>query len=456
LEFGAGAGIWTHYLGTVLRNENPITAAVFNREYVKSAELALNIDFVEVVDPLSDLPAGTFDYIVGSMMLSHSRFDEVLLVLERLLKPGGRLLFFERNLTNPLVHLQNPLSVRRAEFRTLRLPEVRQASSRAGLSDVQLGFYDSLPSALPYRMLHWLQSKAILLQHIPFLRVLCEGVYFSAQKPGRSSSTQPLPDLAYHPSLFGKVSVVIPCHNEASNIPHLIDTLQALYGTYLREIVIVNDNSTDDTADVAARAAQCNPKIKLLNRAQPAGVGRALRDGFAAASGEYILSMDCDFVEILPEFRNLFDAIAQGADGAIGSRFSHESVLLDYPWTKLVCNRAFHAIIKYLLLPKVRDITNNAKLYRADILKQLKIDSPHFAVNLETGLKPLLAGYNVVEVPISWINRTREMGTSKFFIRRVGGDYLRTLFSIWKTYRSHRPNPANAQPGKARIARHAR
>ena len=241
-----------------------------------------------------------------------------------------------------------------------------------------------------------------------------------------------MPDLAEHSSLFGKVSVVIPCYNEASNIDRVTKRLLCLYGRYIHEIILVNDNSTDETARVAKRLASRDPRIKLLNRTKPNGVGRALRDGYKAASGEYILSMDCDFDEILPEFRGLFDAVATGADGAIGSRFSQESILVNYPCTKMLCNRALHLLIKIFLLPKVRDITNNLKLYRANILKQLQIDSAHFSANLETGVKPMLAGWHVVEVPISWINRTVEMGASNFHIRTVGSDYLRTLFRIWK------------------------
>ena len=67
--------------------------------------------------------------------------------------------------------------------------------------------------------------------------------------------------------------------------------------------------------------AQAEPRVKLLDRKPPNGVGRALRDGYAAATGRYILTMDCDFVQILPELRDLFDVIADGCDGAIGSRF---------------------------------------------------------------------------------------------------------------------------------------
>ncbi len=87
-------------------------------------------------------------------------------------------------------------------------------------------------------------------------------------------------------------------------------------------------------------------------------------------SAETTQTTGCDFVQMVPEFRDLFEAVASGY-GAIGSRFSHESMLINYPFFKILCNRGFHLIVKLLLLHNVRDISNNLKLYRTEILKEL-------------------------------------------------------------------------------------
>jgi glycosyltransferase involved in cell wall biosynthesis len=243
------------------------------------------------------------------------------------------------------------------------------------------------------------------------------------------------PDLAVIKSLFGAVSVVVPCYNEAPNIPTLVNRLIAMYGNYIHEIIIVNDNSTDDTAAVTERIAATESRVRLLNRSKPNGVGRALKDGYRVASGKYILSMDSDFVHILPEFRELFEAVGAGKDGAIGSRFSRNSILIRYPFAKMVFNRALHLLVK-IFLTDVRDVSNNLKLYRADIAKGIDIQSPHFSANLEIGLVPLLQGYNISEVPISWINRTAEMGSSSFKLLKVGPGYAGTLFRLWRNRRT--------------------
>jgi dolichol-phosphate mannosyltransferase len=167
-----------------------------------------------------------------------------------------------------------------------------------------------------------------------------------------------------------------------------------------------------------------------------------LRDGYAAATGRYILTIDSDFALLVPELRDLFDAVASGRDGAIGSRFSYDSVLINYPFPKILCNRAFHWLVNLTLLPHVRDLSNNLKLYRAEILKSLDIEEPHFAANMETGLKPILAGYDVQEVPVSWINRTVNMGTSSFGIVKVASGYfwglMRTLRRVWRSRHERR------------------
>jgi glycosyltransferase involved in cell wall biosynthesis len=237
-------------------------------------------------------------------------------------------------------------------------------------------------------------------------------------------------NLAHHRPLFGSTSFVIPCRNEEMNIGPLTKAILGFYGPYVHEIVIVNDGSSDRTAEVTEALAASEPRIKLINRKPPNGVGRALRDGYAAATGAYVLSMDCDFVQILPEFRDLFDVVAEGHEGAIGSRFSHESLLINYPFLKILSNRGFHALANLLLGRRMRDVSNNLKLYRSDIVKALDIRQPGFAANAETGLKPLLAGRDIRETPISWINRTIDMGSSSFRIPKVAPGYLAALLEI--------------------------
>lgn len=437
LELGAGSGLWTTHLTDVLRGENPITAVSFNEDLAQAAA-ARTLPGVDVrcVQSLDDLPAESFDYVVGTAILCHDQYAQNLRALYRLLKPGGQLLFFEANRWNPQVFLKDaikPLGRWAGNARSqlgLRRYRLMHIASQQGFTQIEVIPYDIVHPLTPRRLVPAVQALAFVLEHAPVVRELCGTLYIWARKPGAEGVRRPPVNLARHASLRRAVSVVAPCHNEEMNVVPLVETLVGMYDSYIHEIIIVNDNSTDRTADVTRAIAEREPRVKLVNRRPPNGVGRALRDGYAAATGRYILTMDSDFVQIVPELRDLFDAVAAGHYGAIGSRFSHESILINYPFFKIFCNRSFHVLANLLLPGRFRDISNNLKLYRADILKSIPIEEPHFAANVETGLKPLLAGYDIVEVPISWINRTIDMGSSSFRIVKVAPDYFFTLVRL--------------------------
>lgn len=448
LELGAGTGLWTEHLATTLRGENPITAAVFNDDFARAAagRNLPDTKFLHVTD-LDDLPAESFDYVVGTAILCHDLYAQNLAALYRLLKPGGQLLFFEANYWNPQVFLKNTIRpVGRwsgdAECQIgMRKFQLMKQASHQGFTHIEVIPYDIVHPLTPRRLIRFVQSAAFILEHAPLVRDLCGTLYIWLVKPGDARRRRSV-NLAVHSELFGSTSFVIPCHNEEMNIPRLVDALVETYDEYIHEIIIVNDNSRDRTAEVTREVMRREPRVRLINRLPPNGVGRALSDGYRAATGRYILTMDCDFVLILPEFRDLFDAIARGRDGAIGSRFSYESVLINYPFFKILCNRGFHFLVKLLLVGRVRDVSNNLKLYRTEILQELKIEEPHFAANMETGLKPLLSGYDIEEVPISWINRTADMGASSFKIVKVAPNYfgalMRTIWNVWRGRRDFR------------------
>ena len=464
LELGAGSGLWTEHLSAALRGQNPITAAVFSDDFVGNHPAIPNATFVRVHDLFQDFEDRRFDYIVGTAILCHDLYPQNLAALKRLLKPGGQILFFEANYWNPLGLIKStiPPLGRFAGSAScqvaLRKYRLLQIASQEGLIEIDVVPFDIIHPSTPRFMLRFVQSLAFILEHAPVIKELCGTLYIRAKMPGNELPRKAV-CLAEHASLNGVVSVVVPCHNEEANVERLVEAILGFYEPYVKEIVIVNDNSRDRTAEIARALARTDPRVKLVDRQPPNGVGRALRDGYAAATGEYILSMDSDFVHILPEMRDLFDVVAAGHDGAIGSRFSHDSLLINYPFVKIIGNRGFHLLARMLFPRKMRDVSNNLKLYRAAILKNLNIEQPHFAANAETGLKPILAGYDIREVPISWINRTIDMGTSTFAVSKVGPSYfaalLRMLVSFYRGRLRRTAPPAGKPVEKAARRRSA-
>ena len=440
LDLGCGTGQWTQSLSTIYNHSNPICAATFDPECyekLKNQNLPENIEPVFVESLPDFLKDRQFDYVVGWHMLPSENYGQYLLAVKKLLKPGGQFLLFEPNPWNPYFVFRKILSrllfffSKSKQRPTFNRIEMMSILSEIGFTGIKILPYDFLFPPIPKFMLWPMQNLSLIFENMPYVRNFAGELYLHGQNPAPEEWTRPMVNLARHSKLKGRVSVVVPCHNEEANILPLVQSLRGYYDDYLHEIVLVDDNSQDRTAEVAEQLGKEDSRIKLVRRSMPNGVGRALRDGLAAAKGEYILLMDCDFQHILPELTGLFDAADQGADVAIGSRFSRDSVLLNYPFTKILANRVFHIFARLLFRKYLRDLTNNLKLMKLDVARNIHLESDDFAANAETGLQPLLLGYEVKEVPISWINRSVDMGFSSFNLSNTGPNYLTVLFRLF-------------------------
>ncbi|NJL66730.1 MAG: glycosyltransferase family 2 protein, partial [Microcoleus sp. SM1_3_4] len=344
----------------------------------------------------------------------------------------GQVIFYEHNPWNLVHKIRRRVSKylgKQDPRKLLARPELYELISEVGFIKVFAIFNDFVYAPLTREMIWILRNLSIILENTPVLQTLAGSILVHAQKPPRNVD-RPLVSLCDREELRGAISVVVPCHNEEMNIEPLVSRLMGFYGDYIHEIVLVDDNSKDGTSEVMKKLASENSRIKPVFRTPPNGVGRAIADGYKAATGRYILSMDCDFQHLLPEMRELFDA-AVGHDVVIGSRFSRHSVLLNYPLPKIVVNRGFHLLAQIVLFRRFRDLTNNLKIMRREVVEQLELTQPGFGINAETGLQPLLKGFTVKEVPISWIDRTPDMGVSSFRLVRVGGGYVQVLWKLW-------------------------
>ena len=436
LELGCGQGVLTRQLVSVSRGKNPITSVTFVRDATKPADMPLQVEFIAVASLPGQLERRRFDFVIAMDLLDHRNCAIVLQQVYDMLNPGGQVLFYESNPWNVV------LKLRRLAAKVLRHPDPRSLLSRPQLYELmsEVGFIrvfaifnDFVYAPLTRRLSRLLRNLSIVLENAPALRTLAGSILVHAQKPPRLSA-RPQLSLAVHKELRRAISVVVPCHNEDMNVGPLVAGLKSLFDEYLHEIILVDDNSTDHTAGVIRQLAVEDCRVKLISRSAPNGVGRALADGYRVATGRYVLSMDCDFQHLLPEMYDLFDAAVEGYDVIIGSRFSRHSVLLNYPFLKIVVNRGFHVIAQLVLLRRFRDVTNNLKLIRREVVEKLQLLEPWFAVNAETGLQPIAMGYRVKEVPISWINRTPDMGLSSFRLAQVGRGYWRVLCRLWLAY----------------------
>jgi len=433
LELGCGELRLTQALLHVSRGENPITAVTFQSSAPDSAGIDGEVELLRLSELPGPLAGRRFDCIVAMDLLDRGSSSELLQIVHDLLAPGGEMVFYESNPWNPMHKLRGMflrLAGKRDPRNLINRPCLYELLSELGFVRVYAVFNDFVFAPLTRPLIWFLRNLSILLENAPVVRRLAGSILIHAQKPPRRKELRKV-SLFQHESLRDAISVVIPSHNEEMNIGPLVERILALYGEYIHEIIPVNDGSTDRTGEVIAELATRDERIKPLHRIPPNGVGLAIADGLAAATGRYVLTMDCDFQHLLPEFRDLLDGAAEGYDVVIGSRFSRHSVLLNYPFLKILANRAFHAIAVVLFGRRIRDVTNNLKIMRREVVQDLRLRERGFAVNAETGLQPIVLGYKVKQVPISWINRTPGMGVSSFRLANVGGGYWNVLIGLW-------------------------
>jgi dolichol-phosphate mannosyltransferase len=227
-----------------------------------------------------------------------------------------------------------------------------------------------------------------------------------------------------------KLSVVIPAHNEEGCI---VSTVRNLYMVLAREqianeILVIDDNSTDQTAALLQTLKTEVPTLKVVHNDPPNGFGLAVRRGLEVFTGGAVavyMADASDTPEDLVRFFRIMES--KHVDCVFGSRFMPGSTLIDYPWPKRILNRLGNRFIQMLFQLRYNDVTNAFKLYRRHTVMGLKpFLSHHFNMTIEMPLKAIVRGYSYTVVPNQWINR--ETGVSKLRIKEMGSRYLFIVF----------------------------
>ncbi|MEI9934162.1 MAG: glycosyltransferase family 2 protein [Ferruginibacter sp.] len=224
-----------------------------------------------------------------------------------------------------------------------------------------------------------------------------------------------------------KLSVVIPAYNEALNLP---DTLNAFYSALNKanidhELLVINDNSKDNTETVIAHLQQTIPTlVTIVNPPPHNGFGLAIRKGLENFSGDCVAIVMADLSDSpddLIKFYKIF--VEQKVDCVFGNRFIKGGTVEGYPRKKLFLNRVVNNMIGFAFKIKYNDFTNAFKLYSKKTIEGLQpLMSPHFNLTVELSLKAVVRGYTYAIVPNSWKNR--KQGTSNLRIREMGSRYF--------------------------------
>ena len=209
-----------------------------------------------------------------------------------------------------------------------------------------------------------------------------------------------------------RATVCLPTYNERENLEPMLRAL----GEHDVRVLVIDDNSPDGTGELADRFAQELDYVDVLHRPNKEGLGPAYLAGFrrALAEGaERILEMDCDFSHDPADLPRLLAATDE-ADVAIGSRYIAGGKTRNWGAVRRAISSAGSLYARVLLSIGIRDPTAGFKCYRADVLRAIDLDAIHskgYAFQIETIYRALRAGFRLVEIPITFVDR--EAGGSK-------------------------------------------
>ncbi|NCO39528.1 MAG: glycosyltransferase family 2 protein [Armatimonadetes bacterium] len=228
-----------------------------------------------------------------------------------------------------------------------------------------------------------------------------------------------------------EVSVVVPMFNEEENVEATVErlkgALEPLKCAY--EIVLVNDGSTDSTHAVAQAVSEREPNVSFVSYPINRGRGKAMRTGFARASGNLVCTTEADLswgqdiiVRMVTELRRSPDA-----DIVVASPHMPGGAYEDVPWLRTVASGIGNQILRMALSPSLTMMTGMTRAYRRHVLESMELESDGKEIHVEILSKALALDYTVKEIPavLSWRGKK---GTSKFRFRQIASSHLLLTF----------------------------
>lgn len=226
--------------------------------------------------------------------------------------------------------------------------------------------------------------------------------------------------------------VIIPTYNEKENIADILGHVFRLEPGF--HVLVVDDGSPDGTAAIVKDLQRQWPdRLHLMERSGKLGLGTAYIAGFkwAIARGyDFIFEMDADFSHDPDDLVRLYKACAeQGADMSVGSRYVKGGQVKDWSWDRIVLSFGASLYVRSILWLGVRDTTAGFVCYRRRVLERLALDEIKFigyAFQIEMKYRTKLAGFKIIEVPITFIDRQK--GKSKM----SANIFREAIIGVWR------------------------
>ncbi len=203
------------------------------------------------------------------------------------------------------------------------------------------------------------------------------------------------------------LSIIIPAYNESARIGNALQQVLACVRErgWQAEVIVVNDGSRDDTAEIVRRFSAVDPIVRLIENPVNRGKGYSVRNGMLHASGEIMMFTDADLSSPMVETERLLTAIEQGADIAIGSRWLDRGRQTKHqPWYRQMFGRCFNAVTRLVMGLPFADTQCGFKAFRREaaytVFQLQRIE--RWGFDPELLFIALKRGYTVREVPVTW------------------------------------------------------
>lgn len=237
-----------------------------------------------------------------------------------------------------------------------------------------------------------------------------------------------------------KLSIIVPTYNESQNIVRMLDSIAETLSPYKgSEIIVVDDNSPDGTAEMAKSHAKIistkkKIRIEIISRNGKFGLSSAIVKGVQSATGEFLVIMDGDFSHPPQVIPSIIQALQDSNyDIVIASRYVKGGSIIGWPFKRRLMSKGATKIARYGLGIDVMDPVSGFFAFRRDIINGLKFDAIGYKMLLEILVKT--KGARVKEIPYTFTNR--RIGTSKLDAN-VMFNYLRAVMSLYRYGKSIR------------------
>ncbi|MFN3551272.1 MAG: glycosyltransferase family 2 protein [Endomicrobiia bacterium] len=206
-----------------------------------------------------------------------------------------------------------------------------------------------------------------------------------------------------------KISIIIPVYNEEETIKKVVEKLEMIDFGIEKEIIIVDDGSTDSTPNVLKKLQSKDQKLKIVFHNRNEGKGAAVITGIKSSSGDIIAIQDADLEYNPEELKNLIKPILKNENLIVyGSRFLKENPVRYKKY--YLGNKIISWFISFLFRYKVTDSYTCYKIFHRKVLENMKLESKRFEIEAELTCRFLKNGYGILELPISYNPRTLQQG----------------------------------------------